>query len=327
VAIVHTLTVNPAVDVSTAAARVEPEVKLRCERPQLDPGGGGINVARVLKRLGADCVAYYAAGGHTGRLLGDLLDGEGLHRRVIEIAGSTREDVTVGDRASGRQYRFVMPGPRLSEAEWTRCLLEPLEGEPRPGFIVASGSVPEGVPTDFYARLARAARGAGIRMVLDTSGAALRAATAPVHLLKLNRREAAELTGRPASDAAQLGGASQELVRAGRAEAIVVSLGAEGALLATAADVERLAAPLVPVASRIGAGDSMVAGIVLGQARGWSLRDSVLLGLAAGSATVMAHGTNLGQARDVERLFDELRSKPYALVGGAPALRLCSASR
>jgi 6-phosphofructokinase 2 len=322
VAIVHTLTVNPAIDVSTTVARLEPEAKLRCATPQLDPGGGGINVARVIHRLGGDCVAFHAAGGHTGRLLGDLLDAEKLPRRAIEVAGHTREDVTVGERSSGRQYRFVMPGPGLSEAEWTRCLHEPLVGVPRPSFLVASGSLPEGVPSDFYARLARGARALGIRMILDTSGVALLAATEPVCLMKLNRREAADLCGRSVRDAAQLAGASARLVREGRAEAIVVSLGAEGALLATAAGVEWLAAPVVKVASRIGAGDSMVAGIVLGRVRGWSWPDSVLLGLAAGSATVMAQGTSLAQPGDVERLYAGLRGlrKEAALVPpGGPA--------
>lgn len=307
-AAIHTLTVNPAIDVSTTVPRLEPEVKLRCAQPQLDPGGGGINVARVLHRLGAATVAFYAAGGHTGRLLGDLLDAEGIDRRPLEIGGNTREDVTVGERSSGRQYRFVMPGPALTEMEWTRCLREPLAGDPRPQLLVASGSLAAGMPVDFYARLARAARAAGVALVLDTSGAALEAATEPVHLLKLNRREAADLTGRPASDPAQLGCGALELLAGGRAETVVVSLGAEGALLATAGTVERLAAPPVAIASRIGAGDSMVAGIVFGRASGWPWRDAVQLGLAAGSATVMAHGTNLAQPDDVRRLYTRLRA-------------------
>jgi 6-phosphofructokinase 2 len=312
---VCTLTLNPAIDISTAVAQVAPDRKLRCDRPRIDPGGGGINVARVIRRLGGACVAFYAAGGHTGRLLRDLVDAEGVEQRPIEIAGSTREDVTVTDRGDGRQYRFVMAGPVLAEAEWKRCLEVVLHATPAPDYIVASGSLPEGVPSDFYARLARAARERQARLVLDTSGEALRAAAAEqVYLLKPNRREAEQLVGRPLRDPDELTDALHQFVSGGHAEAVVVSLGAEGALLVTRDGTERLAAPEVTVQSRIGAGDSMVAGIVLGLARGDPLRQAVLLGLAAGSATVMAAGTGLCRAADVERLYRTLTA-----VHAAPA--------
>ena len=300
---VSTLTINPSIDISTAVAEVAPDRKLRCERPRLDPGGGGINVARVIHRLGGACLAFHAAGGHTGRLLCDLLDAEGVVHRPIEIEGNTREDVTVTDRARGHQYRFVMPGPRLAEGEWRRCLEVVLNATPSPDYIVASGSLPEGVPSDFYARLAREARTRRFRLVLDTSGEALRAAAAErVYLVKPNRREVEQLLGRPLSDESELRQALRQFVHDGHAEAVVVSLGAEGALLVTSATAERLPAPKVPVESRIGAGDSMVAGIVLALARGNSLRQAVLLGLAAGSATVMTPGTELCRTADVARL-------------------------
>jgi 6-phosphofructokinase 2 len=314
---IATLTMNPSVDTSTAVAHVEPDRKLRCEAPRLDPGGGGINVARVVHRLGGACGAFFAAGGHTGRQLRDLLRVEGLDQRPIEIEGSTREDVTVTDRGDGRQYRFVMPGPRLTEAEWRRCLDVLFSATPPPDYIVASGSLPEGVPRDFYARLAREARRRSARLVLDTSGEALGAAAgAGIHLFKPNRSEVAELIGRSFADERDLGQGIEDFVRRGRAEAVVVSLGAQGALLATRDGTERLIAPKVPVASRIGAGDSMVAGIVLALARGDSMRQAVLLGLAAGTATVMRSGTQLCQRADVERLHAALCA---AAAPAAPA--------
>jgi len=313
---ISTLTMNPSVDTSTAVAHVEPDRKLRCEPPRLDPGGGGINVARVIHRLGGACAAFYAAGGHTGRQLRDLLDLEALDHRPVEIQGSTREDVTVTDRGDGRQYRFVMPGPRLTETEWRRCVEVLVNATPAPDYIVASGSLPAGVPTDFYACLAREARRRNARLVLDTSGEALRAATAePVYLFKPNRREVAELLGRPWADEGDLRQGIEDFVRRGRAEAVVVSLGAEGALLATREGTERLAAPVVPVASRIGAGDSMVAGIVVALARGDSMRQAALLGLAAGSATVMRSGTELCRRADVERLHAELGAAAVLAAG------------
>jgi 6-phosphofructokinase 2 len=306
---IHTLTMNPAIDVSTTVERVVPDRKLRCERPRLDPGGGGINVARVVHRLGGNCVAFYAAGGHTGRLLRDLLDHEGLDHQAIEIEGSTRENFAVIDRTDGRQYRLVMPGPRLSVAEWERCIDVLMSARPKADYIVASGTLPEGVPSDFYARLARQARERNVLLVVDTCGEALRAvAEVQVHLLKPNRAEVQQLLGRPVSEERDLSQALQEFVGRGQAEAVVVSLGAEGALLATREGTEHLAAPRVPVVSRIGAGDSMVAGIVYALARGDSTREAALLGLAAGTATVMTPGTELCWPSDVERLHASLRA-------------------
>jgi 6-phosphofructokinase 2 len=208
-----------------------------------------------------------------------------------------------------------MPGPRLATAEWERCLAVLLSGRPAADYIVASGTLPEGVPSDFYARLAREARKRNLRLVVDTSGDALRAlAEEHVHLLKPNRAEIQQLLGRPACDESDLRQALEGFVRRGRAEAVVVSLGAEGALLATREGTERLAAPQVPVVSRIGAGDSMVAGIVFGLARGDSIREAALLGLAAGTATVMTPGTELCWPSDVERL--------HAALGASPGRRI-----
>ena len=316
---VGTLTMNPSVDISTSVPRVIADDKLRCERPRVDPGGGGINVARVIHRLGGSAHAVHLAGGHSGRLLEDLLEAEGIARTSVEIGESTRQDVTVTDRGNGHQYRFVMPGPTLTEGEWQRGLDEVLSATPRPDYIVASGSLPQGVPTDFYARLARAAQQKTIRLVLDTSGEALRAAAAePLYLLKPNRREAEGLLGRALPGERELRDALIEFVQRGRVEAVVVSLGAEGALLVTRDGTQRLSAPEVPVESRIGAGDSMVAGIVLALARGDSIRDAVLLGLASGSATVMRSGTELCRPADVERLHAALRAQSVRLAAFSP---------
>jgi len=316
---ISTLTMNPSVDTSTGVAHVEPDRKLRCEAPRLDPGGGGVNVARVIHRLGGACAAFFAAGGHTGRQLRDLLESEAVDQRPVEIEGSTRGDVTVMDRGDGHQYRFVMPGPRLTEEEWRRCLDRLVSATPAPEYVVASGSLPEGVPSDFYARLAREVRRRKARLILDTSGEALRAAAGePVHLLKPNRREAAALLGRSFADERDLRQGLEDFVHRGLADAVVVSLGAEGALLATRDGTERLAAPAVPIASRIGAGDSMVAGIVLALARGDSMREATLLGLAAGCATVMRPGTELCRRADVERLYAALHA-PAAPAASAGA--------
>lgn len=304
---IATLTMNPAVDKSSAVNQVVAEWKLRCDSPVYEPGGGGINVSRAMGKLGGDSVAFYPAGGLAGRMLIDLLDGEGLQHRAMSIAGVTRENFTVLEKSTGRQYRFGMPGPTLQEAEWRRCLEEILPLLPEIDYLVASGALPPGVPPDFYGQLARLAREHNTRLVVDTSGEALRLAVEEgVFLIKPNLREFAELMGRESVDGLEEERLARELVAAGRSEAVVVSLGAAGVLAASAEGAERVRAPLVPIISKVGAGDSTVAGLVLALARGRSWPEAVRFGVAAGAAAVMTPGTELCRREDVERLYAQL---------------------
>jgi 6-phosphofructokinase 2 len=191
-----TLTVNPAIDVSTSVERVAPIQKLRCAPARRDPGGGGINVARVMKRLGADVMAVYPVGGAVGQLLRRLVDQEAIPGLTVPIAGETREDFTVLECATGEQYRFILPGPQLSEQDWRACLEALSSLNRRVRFVVASGSLPPGVPEDFYARVALAVKQAKVKVVVDTAGTPLKAALASgVYLVKPNLRELTELIG------------------------------------------------------------------------------------------------------------------------------------
>jgi len=212
-AAILTVTPNPAIDVSATTQTVTFEHKLRCTDVRRDPGGGGINVARVLTRFGARCTAVYPGGPILGRLLRDLLEREGVPSIALEIAGETRESFTVLERASGREYRFVLPGPRLEPGEWQACI-DLVDRHAGPlAYVVGSGSLPEGAPEDFFARLARAARQRGARMVLDTSGAPLAAALREgVYLVKPNLRELRELTGEALESEDDWSRAAQALV-------------------------------------------------------------------------------------------------------------------
>ena len=302
-----TLTMNPAIDKNTEVDQVVPEHKLRCARARREPGGGGINVARVIQRLGGPATALYAAGGLTGEILQRLLDEEGLAHRPLPIEAWTRENLIVLETHSGQQFRFGMPGPALEEAEWRQCL-EALAGlDPAPDYLAASGSLPPGVPRDFYGRVARTMRDRGTRVIVDTSGEALReAAQGGVYLLKPNVRELQQLTGLALENEAEQKAAARQFIKEGRCEAIVLSLGAAGALLITAEESEHIRTPVVPIRSKVGAGDSMVGGIVLGLARDLELRTAVRFGVAAGSAAVMTPGTELCRREDTERLFEEM---------------------
>jgi 6-phosphofructokinase 2 len=301
---VVTLTLNPAIDESTSVEHVISERKLRCGPTLYEPGGGGINVSRVLHRLGDDAPAIYPAGGPAGELLGRLLDGEGVPHRPVPIEAWTRENFNVLEQASGRQYRFCLAGPALSAADLDRCMGVLRGALPAPAFVVASGSLPPGVPSDFYARLARLVRESGGRLVLDASGEPLRLAVAAgVYLLKPSLREFQELTDAVGADEGRLAELGRALVRRRGCELLVLSLGSGGALWITPAAEGRISAPAVPVASGVGAGDSMVAGMVHRLLRGGAPADAVRYGVAAAAASVMNPGTALCRREDVERLF------------------------
>jgi 6-phosphofructokinase 2 len=243
-------------------------------------------------------------------MLQGLLDQEGLNHSPISIEGLTRQNVIVLEESSGRQFRFGMPGPTLHEAEWKRCLevLETLA--PKPDYLVGSGSLSPGVPDDFYARVARIATKRGIQLIVDTSGEALRlAARAGVYLLKPNMRELRALADHEIKDELEQERVVTEIIRKGGSELVVVSLGTAGALMASKEGCERLRAPTVPIQSKVGAGDSMVAGIVLSLAQGKSPRDAVRFGVAAGAAAAMTPGTELCRREDTERLYRHMVSE------------------
>jgi 6-phosphofructokinase 2 len=307
--IVVTLTMNPSVDESTEVEHVVSEIKLRCGPLRAEPGGGGINVARVLRRFRRDPVAIYACGGLTGQRLRELVEAEGVRDAPVAIAGATRRNLNVSEKASGRQYRFVMPGPVLAEDEWRRCLDAVRGFEPAPEFVVASGSLPPGAPTDFFARVALVAREHGSKFLLDTSGDPLRLALeAGVFLVKPSLREFQELVGEATYEHPRVVELARRRIAQGCSEAMVVSLGAAGALWVTADADERVPAPAVPVVSTAGAGDAMVGGILDRLLDGASIGDAVRFGVAAGSAAVTSPGTSLCRREDAERLCREILS-------------------
>ena len=285
-----------------ASIRLRPKIKLRCAAPRFHPGGGGINVSRAIRFLGGQSSAVYAAGGHNGLKLSQLLDEEGIEHHPVSIAGITRENLVVYEESTSLQYRFTMPGPELAADEWITCL-ETLFNL-NPDYIVASGSLPQGVPLEFYGEITRYAREYGIRVIVDTAGDALnRTVGKGVFLLKPNLRELELFAGEKIQGEAHIREACRRLIAEGLAEVLVVSMGAAGAVLVSGADYLHIHAPVVPIASKVGAGDSMVGGIVMGLAQGRSLADAVRLGVAAGSAAVMTAGTQLCRKDDAFRLY------------------------
>ncbi len=315
-----TLTMNPALDISSDADVVHPTSKIRCGAARYDAGGGGINVAKIAHVLGASVAAVYPAGGPTGDVLTELLVDAGVPVRRIGIAAATRESVTINEISTGLQYRFVLPGPTLSFAEQQQCLAELRRAATSARFVVASGSLPPGVPVNFYQQVALICRDLGVPLVLDTSGGGLKHLTSGVYLLKASARELRECVGRELVTESEQLEAAHEIIDCGRAQVVVVSLGSQGALLATARESQRFAAIPMRALSGVGAGDAMVAAITVGLSRDWSLSKSVRYGIAAGAAMLMTPGTEPCSRADAERLF-EVAEEPVEIgVGRMEAL-------
>ncbi|MGE3691350.1 MAG: 1-phosphofructokinase family hexose kinase [Novosphingobium sp.] len=299
---IATLTLNPTIDVSYEVESVFHTHKMRALSEHYDPGGGGINVARVFIRLGGNARCYYLSGGATGVAFDGLVDLHQLARTKVHIEGETRVATAVFDRQSGKEYRVIPPGPTVRPQEWQECL--DLMGEARCDFLVVSGSLPPGVPEDFYARVAGIVASKGIKVVLDSSGAGLREGLAGggFHLVKPSQGELQQLAGRELDSDAAIEAAAMDIVTKGQAEIVAVTMGHRGGLLAQNSGAVRLAALPVEAKSAVGAGDSFLAAMVFGLASGESVEDACRFGMAAGAAAVITPGTGLAYPEDIRRL-------------------------
>lgn len=301
-----TVTLNPALDVLTTIDRVSDTHKMRCGPVIKHPGGGGVNVARVLHRLGAHSVAVYLAGGVTGERHHQLMSAEKVRCHVMPIAEETRESFSVHETSSGHDYRFVLPGPQVSAVEYEAGFDYVAQHLPKQ-FLVLSGGLAPNIPDNFYARLAQVAKAQGVRVVLDASGPALaQALKVGVFLFKPSLRELRDLTGQALPDEDAQVQAARHLIQSGQAEIVAVSLGAEGAMVVSATESWRAHGLAVEVQTTIGAGDSFVAGMVWALSRGDPLLKAFQFGMAAGAAALLAPGTALAQAPDVHRLLPQV---------------------
>lgn len=305
-----TLTVNPAVDKSIRIRGLQPDRKLRSGIPVLEPGGGGINVSRAIRKLDGTSQCVYVAGGCLGDELHKLLDREGIAQHVVDSPHETRENFMVFDETTQQQYRFVTEGAATAEIAWQQSLTLLRSLVKADDYVVASGSLPPGVPTDYYAQVIKIGREKGAKVIVDTSGKALQEAVqAGVYLLKPNLGELSALTSQQAITAPEQEHLAQQLIGQHRAEVVVVSLGAQGAMLVTASGVEYVAAPTVPKKTTVGAGDSMVAGMVLRLSQGWALIEAVRYGVACGTAATMHYGTQLCRRENVEELYRWMKQR------------------
>lgn len=300
---VLTLTPNSAIDVWTTAPQVRSGIKLRCTPPQYDPGGGGINVSRVIHRLGADTIALFTAGGPVGEELVALLEAEGIPAERQHIAGQTRESLHVLDESTGQLFRFVMPGPMLTEVEES-AFLERMEQLARPGgLIVGSGSLPPGIGEAFWSRAATLAKKLDCRFLLDSAHGVTETLGSGLYLLRQNLDELRNVVGTELSWPDDAAAWSREQIARGACEVVVITSGANGALLVTKDERVRLAPPKVETKSAVGAGDSFMGGLCLGLAKGEAPHDALRLAVATAAATMITPATELCLKEDVDHVL------------------------
>ncbi|MDJ0637816.1 MAG: 1-phosphofructokinase family hexose kinase [Paracoccaceae bacterium] len=304
-----TITLSPALDYATSVPRIRPDEKLYCSPPRIDPGGGGVNVARAIGKLGGGATAFVVSGGPTGARLLELLKGEGIDVCAYNVEGETRYSFAVTDELTGEQQRFSLPGEPLTASEAGDLLDAIGEAVPDNGYVVLSGGVapglPDTFPQDIQAHIARKTE----FFVIDTSKAPLErlvsSPTTPPFLLRLDRKEAAKVAHRKMETIDDSLIFATSLVSRGVARHVVTGRGAEGSIMVTPSSRYFCHAPRVPVKSKIGAGDALVGSLVYALSRGEPPDQALRWGVAAASATVGTEGTALCEGAIVEALFRE----------------------
>ena len=300
-----TLTINPAVDKNTKFEGLVAEHKIRCEQPVYDAGGGGINVSKAIHRLGGKSTAFFPARGSIGDLLKDLLKKEGIVFDIVESKAWTRENFIAVDTNTNAQYRFGMPSPELKLEEFEQ-ILEKVKKQ-NPQILVVSGSLPENLSSLIFKRIAEVFGEKKPKIVVDTSGDALKFALENgAYLIKPNHKELAKLLGLEKLEPNQVESAAKTIIEKYNCEIVVVSLGPDGAMLIDKNNNYFVAAPKVEKKSTVGAGDSMVGGMVWALSQNLPASDVLKWGVACGSAATMNEGTQLFKKEDARRLFEQL---------------------
>jgi 6-phosphofructokinase 2 len=300
-----TVTFNPALDITTAVDVVVSGRKLRCDAPRIDPGGGGVNVSRAIAQLGRESIAFAAIGGAIGSEFRERLEREGIDCVWFEMEQTTRQSLAVHDREMSEQFRFVLPGPVWSAADWRDCL-RLLRAQFRAGdIVVVSGSLPPGVPPDAHRVLAELLSGSDTQVIADTNGPALAAIASgtgnSIHVLVTDEHEAArllEMASIAIADAREL---AVRLVSDQVARNVLITLGPRGVLAADEDGVWFVTPPDVEVVSKVGAGDSFVAGLAIGLAQGQAMPESLKYAMGAATSAVTTPGTELCELEGTER--------------------------
>ncbi|EMY81480.1 6-phosphofructokinase II [Psychroflexus gondwanensis ACAM 44] len=302
---ITTLTLNPALDKSAQVDQFVPEQKLKCHSIQYQAGGGGVNISRVLHTLQVKNKCIFTSGGDTGLYLKKLLVKENIDLKTIAVNSWTRENLSIVDTKTELQYRFGMPGNDLNTSDIELIKTELTNEVKDNSILVLSGSLSEKTPSNLYATLLKMLAGKNVKVVIDTSGQALiETLKENVYLVKPNQRELAQLAGKEFLSKNEQEDFAMELINSKKAKLVVVSMGARGAFLASSEGIFYKSAPSVKVKSTIGAGDSMVAGMVYAIQQGLSSEEILKWGVVCGVATTMTEGTNLASQENINKVLE-----------------------
>lgn len=303
---ITTVTINPSLDKSTKFTGLVAEQKIRCGVPRYDAGGGGINVSKAIAKLGGSSTCVFTSGGSTGEMLEQLLKEQKMESIVIKTKNWTRENFIAFENISKSQYRFGFPGNEFSTSE-KQQILQSIESD-KSAYLVLSGSLNEGLETDFYQKIAAIANQSNTKVIVDTSGEALRKVLETgVYMIKPNIGELAKLIGADHLNIEGVEKGAKKLIEKGSAEIVVVSLGADGAILISKEETHLVKAPKVEKKSTVGAGDSMVGGMVWALTQNKTLKEVIQIGVCCGTAATMNDGTQLFKKEDVMRLLEEMQ--------------------
>ncbi len=301
-----TLTINPSLDKSTHFTGLIAEQKIRCEKPRYDAGGGGINVSKAISKLGGNSICVFTSGGSTGEMLEELVAKEKIESIAIKTKNWTRENFIAFENKTKAQYRFGFPGNEFLDAEKDK-ILQTIK-ELKTDYLVISGSLNEGLSTNFYQKIAEIAKESNIKVIVDTSGEALqKVLETGVYLIKPNIGELAKLIGVERLELPEVEKAAKKLIEDKSAKIVVVSLGADGAILVSNNETHLVKAPKVEKKSTVGAGDSMVGGMVWALSQNKTLKEVIQIGVCCGTAATMNEGTQLFKVEDVMKLLEEIQ--------------------
>lgn len=304
---IYTVTLNPALDKTVEIPSLTVDAVNRITKMRTDPGGKGINVSKVIGKLGSKSIATGILGGDTGHYIQAAVEAMGIETGFVFVEGETRTNLKIVDPVLHTNTDINEPGLTVSEevAEW--LLQNVLNWVEQGDFVILSGSIPKGCPKTVYRTWIEACNEKGIRTILDADSEqfALGLEASP-YLIKPNNHEFSALLGRELVTPQELGAAARELMAKYGIQEVVVSMGGDGALYVTADEIIHAEGLKVPVGSTVGAGDSVVAALAVALERGMSLEDAARLSAATGAANVMCSGTQAAEYEAVEALLPQV---------------------